>query len=129
MSALFTHAARGVLRKPVQTLLYLLGLMLAVGLFADTLFFVDLSQRDMTKNALAPVQVDMVARAMTPDLAPASLEQTLKGQTLVKQAEPVAVADFASLSKTGMGVSSAADWSFTSTSSGGTQAGRRASGA
>ncbi len=108
MSALFTHAARGVFRKPLQTLLYLLGLMLAVGLFADTLFFVDLSQRDMTRNALAPVQVDMVARATTPDLAPDALEQTLKGQSLVKAAEPVAVADFASLSKTGTGVSSAA---------------------
>ncbi len=108
MIALFCYAARGVIRQPLQTLLYVLGLTLAVGLFADTLFFVDLSQRDMTKNALAPVQVDMVARATTPDLAPNALEQTLKGQTLVKSAEPVAVADFASLSKVGAGVSSAA---------------------
>ncbi len=108
MNALYSHAARGVFRKPLQTLLYLLGLTLAVGLFADTLFFVDLSQRDMTRNALAPVQVDMVARATTPDLAPAALKQTLAGQALVRAAEPVAVADFASLNKSGAGVSSAA---------------------
>ena len=106
--ALFTHAARGIMRKPLQTLMYLLGLLLAVGLFSDTLFFVDLSQRDMTKNALSPIQVDMVARATTADLAPNALESTLKNQPLVKSAESVAVADFASLSKVGSSISSAA---------------------
>ena len=101
MMALFSHAAHGIFRKPVQTLMYLLGLLLAVGLFADTLFFVDLSQRDMTKNALAPIQVDMVARATTADLPARALETTLKGQAIVKSAESVAVADFASISKVG----------------------------
>jgi putative ABC transport system permease protein len=108
MNTLLSHAARNVFRKPVQTLMYLLGLMLAVGLFADTLFFVDLSQRDMTKNALAPVQVDMVARAATAELPAGALEQTLKGQVIVKSAEPVSNADFASLSKVGGSISSAA---------------------
>jgi putative ABC transport system permease protein len=108
MMALFVHAARGVFRKPVQTLMYLLGLLLAVGLFVDTLFFVDLSQRDMTKNALAPIQVDMVARATTTDLTANALESTLKDQTLVKSAELVATTDFVSLSKSGSAVSSAA---------------------
>ena len=108
MMALFIHAARGVLRKPLQTLMYVLGLVLAVGLFADTLFFVDLSQRDMTKNALSPIQVDMVARATTSDLAANALESTLKNQPLVKSAESVAVTDFASVSKVGSSTSSAA---------------------
>ena len=106
MMALFNHAARGVLRKPLQTLMYLLGLMLAVGLFSDTLFFVDLSQRDMTKNALSPIQVDMLARATTTELTPNALESTLKDQPLVKSAESVAVTDFASVSKTGDSISS-----------------------
>jgi putative ABC transport system permease protein len=108
MSNLFNHAARNVFRKPAQTLTYLLGLMLAVGLFVDTLFFVDLSQRDMTKNALAPIQVDMVARATTPDLPAGALRTTLKGQGVVKSAESVANADFISLSKVGSTTSSAA---------------------
>ncbi len=108
MNALFSHAARNVFRKPVQTLMYLLGLLLAVGLFADTLFFVDLSQRDMTRNALAPVRVDMVARATTADLPAGALETTLKNQPIVKSAESVASADFASLSKVGSSTSSAA---------------------
>lgn len=108
MTALFNHAVKGVFRRPLQTLMYLLGLLLAVGLFADTLFFVDLSQRDMTANALAPVQVDMVARATTPDLAPGALESALKGQPLVTAAEPVAAVDFASLSKVGGTAASAA---------------------
>ncbi len=108
MIQLFVHAARGVFRKPVQTLTYLLGLSLAVGLFADTLFFVDLSQRDMTKNALAPIQVDMVARATTTDLPAGALEATLKNQAIVKSAESVANTDFASLSKVGGLTSSAA---------------------
>lgn len=108
MMALFMHAVHGIFRKPVQTLTYLLGLLLAVGLFADTLFFVDLSQRDMTRNALAPVQVDMVARAITTDLPAGALKGTLRAQAIVKSAESVAVADFASLGKKGARVSSAA---------------------
>jgi putative ABC transport system permease protein len=108
MIPLFAHAARDVFRKPLQTLTYLLGLLLAVGLFADTLFFVDLSQRDMTKNALAPIQVDMVARATTSDLPAGALERALKNQPIVKSAESVANADFTSLSKVGGTTSSAA---------------------
>jgi putative ABC transport system permease protein len=108
MNALFFHAFKSIFRKPVQTLTYLLGLMLAVGLLVDTLFFVDLSQRDMTKNALAPIQVDMVARATTTDLSPNALESTLKNQALVKFAQPVANTDFASLTKVGSANSSAA---------------------
>jgi putative ABC transport system permease protein len=108
MLSLFIYAARGVIRKPLQSALYVFGLMLAVGLFSDTLFFVDLSSRDMTKNALAPIQVDMVARATTAELAPRALESTLKNQPLVRTAEPVAAADFASVSKLGGATSSAA---------------------
>ena len=77
-AALFTHAWRGVFRNPTRTLTYLLGLILAVGLFADVLFFVDVSQRGMTATALAPVQVDMVARATTPELSPTALETALR---------------------------------------------------
>jgi len=101
MSALFSFAWRSVVRQPARTLTYLLGLMLAVGLFADTLFFVDLSKRDMTVNTLAPVQVDMIARATDPTLSVAALESTLKNQPLVKEAASVTSTDFASLSKEG----------------------------
>jgi putative ABC transport system permease protein len=107
MMALVQYAARGILRRPWQTLSYLLGLLLAVGLFADTLFFVDLSQRDMTRNALAPVQVDMIARATTPELSSSQLESTLKNQALVRSAVGVASADFASVTKLGGGILSA----------------------
>ncbi len=108
MNRLFVHATRNIFRKPMQTLLYLLGLMLAVGLFADTLFFVDLSQRDMTKNALAPIQVDMVARATTPDLKADELQSTLKNNPIIRLAEPVANTDFASITKVGGGNQSSA---------------------
>ena len=101
MNALLLHSWRSVLRQPGRTLTYLLGLMLAVGLLADTLFFVDLSKRDMTTNALAPVQVDMIARATDPALPAGALESTLKNQPLVKEAVSVASTDFASLSKVG----------------------------
>lgn len=101
MTALMSYAWHSVLRQPARTLTYLIGLMLAVGLFADTLFFVDLSKRDMTANALAPIQVDMIARATDPALSGAALESTLKGQPLVKDAVSVASSDFASLSKVG----------------------------
>jgi putative ABC transport system permease protein len=107
MMALLAHAARGVFRRPAQTLTYLLGLLLAVGLLADTLFFVDFSQRDMTRNALAPVQVDMVARATAPELPARALEDTLRQQAIVRAAEPVAVAEFSALSKIGRGETTA----------------------
>jgi putative ABC transport system permease protein len=99
--ALFTHAWRGVFRNPTRTFTYLLGLILAVGLFTDVLFFVDVSQRGMSQNALAPIKVDMVARSTTPDLSPSALESILKNQRLVTSAQSVASADFASMEKVG----------------------------
>ena len=104
MSALLRYSFHSILRRPWLTLSYLLGLLLAVGLFADTLFFVDLSQRDMTRNALAPVQVDMIARATTPELSATQLESTLANQALVRSAVSVASADFANLTKLGAAV-------------------------
>lgn len=101
MIPLLSYAWRSVLRQPACSLTYLIGLILAVGLFADTLFFVDLSKRDMTANALAPIQVDMIARATDPALSGTALETTLKNQPLIKEAVGVASTDFASLSKMG----------------------------
>ncbi len=108
MKALFIHAWRGISRNLGRTVLYLVGLALAVGLFADTLFFVDVSSRDMTANTLAPVQVDFIARATTPDLKIGSLESALKNQNLVQSAVPVSSADFSWLQKTGSNLKSAA---------------------
>lgn len=108
MISLPRYAWRSLIRNPGRSLTYLLGLILAVGLLADTLFFVDLSQRDMTQNALAPVKMDMVARATTPDLSPTQLESTLKNQPLVKAALPVTSSDFSSLTKVGSTTSTSA---------------------
>lgn len=119
MNALLRYSFHSISRRPLLTLSYLLGLLLAVGLFADTLFFVDLSQRDMTRNALAPVQVDMIARATTPELSATQLESTLANQALVRSAVSVASADFANLTKLGVAESSTAASGATASSASG----------
>ena len=62
------YAWRLVTRNPRRTFTYLFGLALAVGLFAGILFFVDATTRQMTDLALAPVKLDLVAHATTPDV-------------------------------------------------------------
>ena len=98
---IFAYAWRLVTRNPRRTLTYLFGLALAVGLFAGILFFVDATTRQMTSLALAPVKIDLVAHATTPDVNLAATVPTLAGQRGVSAAENVIAADFASALKVG----------------------------
>jgi putative ABC transport system permease protein len=95
------YAGRLVWRTPARTATYLFGLALAVGLFATLLFFVDASSRRMTSLALAPVQLDMVGHATTPDIDIAAVTKTITGVDSISSVEPVISADFASATKTG----------------------------
>ncbi|MBA3869970.1 MAG: hypothetical protein H0X30_12555, partial [Anaerolineae bacterium] len=102
MISLLTYALRLVWRIPGRTLTYLFGLALAVGLFASILFFVDASARRMTTLALAPVQLDMVGHAITPDLNVIQSAQDLTTIEGIKAVEPVISADFATANKIGV---------------------------
>jgi len=96
-----TYAWRLVTRNPRRSGTYLFGLALAVGLFAGILFFVDATARQMTAVALAPVRLDIVAHATTPDVDVAQAAATLSAQRGFAAAEPVTVADFATAMKVG----------------------------
>ena len=96
-----SYAIKLVLRNPRRTFTYLFGLALAVGLFAGILFFVDVITRQMTTTALAPVRIDMIARAVKPDMNVSDIVTTLTGQRNISAAEPVISADFSSASKVG----------------------------
>jgi len=98
---ILTYAWRLVTRNPRRSGTYLFGLALAVGLFAGILFFVDATARQMTAVALAPVRLDIVAHATTPDVDVAQVAATLSTQRGFVAAEPVAVADFATAMKVG----------------------------
>jgi putative ABC transport system permease protein len=98
---ILTYAWRLVTRNPRRSGTYLFGLALAVGLFAGILFFVDATARQMTAVALAPVRLDIVAHATTPDVDVTQAAATLATQRGFGVAEPVVVADFASAVKAG----------------------------
>ncbi len=95
------YAWRLVKRNLSRTGTYLFGLALAVGLFAGILFFVDATARQMTANALAPVRLDLVAHATTPDVNMLQVANTEVQQPGILAVEPVAAADFVSAVKTG----------------------------
>jgi putative ABC transport system permease protein len=95
------YAWRLVIRNPRRTFTYLFGLALAVGLFAGILFFVDATTRQMTTLALAPVKLDLVAHATTPDVDVAGAAPVIAAQRGISAAEPVFAADFASAVKAG----------------------------
>jgi putative ABC transport system permease protein len=97
----FPYAWRLVTRNLHRTATYLFGLALAVGLFAGILFFVDVTTRQMTATALAPVRLDIVAHATTPNVNQSTVTQTFAAQPGVLAAEPAIVADFLSSNKTG----------------------------
>ena len=97
----FTYAWKLVTRNPRRTFTYLFGLALAVGLFAGILFFVDATARQMTATAIAPVKLDIVAHATSPDVNVMNMIATLSHQPGVNAAETVVAADFASAQKTG----------------------------
>jgi putative ABC transport system permease protein len=106
------YAWRLVTRNLRRTATYLFGLALAVGLFAGILFFVDVTTRQMTTTALAPVRLDIVAHATTPDVNLSTVTQTFATQPGVLAAEPVIVADFLSSNKTGSSQASPAGRMF-----------------
>ena len=93
------YAWRLVTRNFRRTMTYLIGLALAVGLFAGILFFVDTTTRQMTDLALAPVKLDMVVHATTPDVNVAQATPVIVNQQGILAAETVYSADFASAVK------------------------------
>ncbi len=88
-----------VMRNPRRTFTYLFGLALAVGLFAGILFFVDVTARQMTATAIAPVKIDIIAHGTTPDVNVIDAASTISTQRGVSAAEPVFAADFQSAVK------------------------------
>src|SRR5215210_1581546 len=97
----FIYAWRLITRNPRRTATYLFGLALAVGLFAGILFFVDATARQMTATALAPVKLDLVAHATTPDVAMPAIVPTIAQSRGIIAAEYVTPADFVSAPKVG----------------------------
>ena len=106
------YSWRLVYRNPRRTLTYLFGLAMAVGLFAGILFFVDATTRQMTTLALAPVKLDIVAHATTPDVNAGDVAAALRAQSSLKQVEAVSAADFASAVRVGGTQASAAGRMF-----------------
>ncbi len=98
---IFSYAWHLVMRNPRRTATYLFGLALAVGLFAGILFFVDVTTRQMTATALAPVRIDLVAHATSPDVNMPDVVTKLSSQHGVSDVEPVTTADFTSAVKVG----------------------------
>ncbi|MBA4386103.1 MAG: hypothetical protein C0410_15310, partial [Anaerolinea sp.] len=96
-----TYAWKLVTRNWRRTGTYLFGLALAVGLFAGILFFVDVTTRQMTSTALAPVQIDLIAHATSPDINMSSVAPNFSSQKGIKAVEPVSTADFLSAAKVG----------------------------
>lgn len=96
---IFTYAWKLVTRNPRRTFTYLFGLALAVGLFSGILFFVDVTARQMTATAIAPVKIDIIAHGTTPDVNIADAAPTIATQRGVSAAEPVYAADFSSAVK------------------------------
>lgn len=94
-----SYAWKLVTRNPRRTLTYLFGLALAVGLFAGILFFVDVTARQMTATAIAPIKIDVIAHGTTPDVNIMDAAPTIAAQRGVSAAEPVYAADFSSAVK------------------------------
>lgn len=97
---IFSYAWKLVTRNPRRTFTYLFGLALAVGLFAGILFFVDVTARQMTATAIAPVKVDIIAHGTQPDIHITDAAPTIATQRGVSVAEPVYAADFQAAVKT-----------------------------
>jgi putative ABC transport system permease protein len=90
-----SYALQIITRNPPRTFTYLFGLVLAVGLFAGILFFVDASSQRMTQAAVQSVKVDMqvYSTLATPDLNP--ILDALRKTPNVVAAQPLLSADFA----------------------------------
>ncbi len=95
------YAWRLVTRNPRRTGTYLFGLALAVGLFSGILFFVDVTAREMTATALAPIKLDIIAHATEPTVDVGAAAPVIAQQRGILGAEPVTAADFATAVKVG----------------------------
>ena len=96
-----SYAWKLITRNPRRTTTYLFGLALAVGLFAGILFFVDATSREMTATAIAPVKLDIIVHATTPEVIVTDMLSPIRAQRGISAAEPLAAADFASAQKVG----------------------------
>ncbi len=98
--AFLSYAFQIITRNPRRTFTYLFGLVLAVGLFAGILFFVDASSQRMTQSAVQAVTVDMqVASTLaTPNLDP--IVAQLRATPNVIAAQPLLSADFGGAANT-----------------------------
>ena len=96
---ILSYAWRLVTRNSRRTLTYLFGLALAVGLFSGILFFVDVTARQMTATAIAPVKIDIIAHGTKPDVNIIDAAPTIAVERGVSAAEPVYAADFTSAVK------------------------------
>ena len=96
---IFSYAWKLVTRNSRRTFTYLFGLALAVGLFSGILFFVDVTARQMTAAAIAPVKIDIIAHGTKPDVNIADAAPTIAVERGVSAAEPVYAADFTSAVK------------------------------
>jgi putative ABC transport system permease protein len=103
---MLSYALRDLARNPRRTLASLVGVALAVGLFASITFFVDGSAARMTERALAPVPIDMQAAVTSPLAPPAAtgapadasitleqLAQRVAKLLGVKSSDPLAAVD------------------------------------
>jgi putative ABC transport system permease protein len=92
--AYLSYALQLITRNPRRTFTYLFGVVLAVGLFAGILFFIDASSRRMTQAAVQAVKVDLqvYSTLATPDLNP--ILAALKKTPGVVAAQPLLSADF-----------------------------------
>ncbi len=92
------YALQNITRNPRRTFTYLFGLVLAVGLFAGILFFVDASSRRMTQAAVQSVKVDLqiYSTLTTSDLNP--ILDALHQMPDVVVAQPLLSVDFAGAS-------------------------------
>ncbi|MCL4487252.1 MAG: ABC transporter permease [Chloroflexi bacterium] len=92
--AYVSYARQLIVRNPRRTFTHLFGLVLAVGLFAGILFFVDASSQRMTQSAVQSIQVDMqvYSTLATPSLDPI-VAQLLKTRG-VTAAQPILSTDY-----------------------------------
>jgi putative ABC transport system permease protein len=80
MNSVWPYTLAAISRNGRRTLVYLFGIVLAVGLLSSVLFYVDTSAGHMMQTALQGVRVDMQVVANSPDAEFATLEPTVLAQ-------------------------------------------------
>ncbi|HVS49022.1 MAG TPA: FtsX-like permease family protein [Candidatus Dormibacteraeota bacterium] len=85
------YSLRDLVRNPRRTLASVIGVALAVGLFASTAFFVDGSAARMTERAIAPVAIDMQADLTSPLGSSLTVTQSIGGGPSLAAGQPATV--------------------------------------